>query len=165
MKYILTPFLRWSFVLLCVLSFPLVACSSNEMPAFSLESATDGKLVNSSEFQNKALLLNFFATWCPPCRAEIPDLVKIAEEYNGKDFVVIGMSTDFGRPDAVSSFMEEFNISYPVLMATDDVMMQFGGVYGIPISFLVDRQGNVVKMYKGIIAHDTLVKDINSVLE
>lgn len=143
---------------------PFSVFGGTEMPPFSLKSIPEGKAVDSKQFENKAILIAFFATWCPPCRAEAPDLVKVQNEFSEKGFTVIGMSMDIGKTAEVEKFMDEFSVNYPILMADRNVIQQYGGVYTIPTSFLVDKKGNVVKMYQGAVSHRTLVKDISSVL-
>lgn len=166
MKNNFSVVLRLATVILC-LSFlqPLTTQASTKMPPFSLESVQDGGLVASEKFENKALFLAFFATWCPPCRVETPSLVKLQDKFSEKDFSVIGMSMDIGKKEEVVKFIEEYSINYPVLMADREVVQEFGGVYTIPTAFLIDKEGNVVKMYTGVVSYATLVKDIKSVLE
>ncbi len=156
---------RFFIVWFCIITCPALSYGATEMPPFSLESVQDGLLVDSGEFENKAVFINFFATWCPPCKAEIPAFVKVQQEFSDKDFTILGLSMDVGKTDLVKSFIDEYKINYPVLLADDDVIMRYGGIYTIPTSFLVDRKGNVVKMYQGIVSHSTLVKDIKAVLK
>lgn len=158
--------LKISVLLIFVVLFfsPYSVMAGTEMPPFSLKSISDGSTVDSGQFENQAILLAFFATWCPPCRDEVPDLVKLQDEFAEKGFTVIGMSMDHGKVKEVQSFMAEFSINYPVLMTDYNIIQEYGGVYTIPTSFLVDKKGNVVKMYQGAISHATLVKDISSVL-
>jgi thiol-disulfide isomerase/thioredoxin len=148
--------------MLLLLANPLQAASP--MPHFELSSATGGSNVNSSDFQGKVLLVNFFATWCPPCRHEIPSLIKLEKKFGPKGFSIIGISVDQGSSKVVKKFVEKMDINYPVGMATEEVARDFGGVVGIPVSFLVDRQGNVVKTYPGYVEDKVLEHDINSLL-
>lgn len=151
---------------LCLSLFiPLTTQASTKMPTFSLESIQDGGLVASEQFENKALFLAFFATWCPPCRVETPSLVKLQDKFSDMGFSVIGMSMDTGKKKEVVKFIEEYSINYPVLMADREIIQEFGGVYTIPTAFLIDKKGSVVKMYTGVVSYATLVKDISSVLE
>lgn len=141
------------------------ASATTKMPAFVLESVVDGKDVDSVDFQGKALLVTFFATWCPPCLQEIPTLVELQQKFAAKGFSVIGLSVDQGGGLEVAKLVERQAINYPVLMADAETAENFGGVYGIPVSFLVNKSGNVVKRYPGLVPHSTLVKDVRSVLE
>ena len=132
------------------------------MPEFSLPSALDGKKVSSEEFKGKVLLITFFATWCPPCRKEIPALNKLQTDYGEQGFSVIGMSVDEKGPKVVVKMIEKDKISYPVLMAKGKTARDFGGVIGIPTTFLVDRNGKIIKRYPGYVPRSTLEKDIKN---
>jgi thiol-disulfide isomerase/thioredoxin len=141
------------------------AAASTKMPAFVLANVVDGKDVDSGDFQGKALLVTFFATWCPPCLREIPALVELQQEFAAKGFSVIGLSLDQGGGTEVAKLVERQAINYPVLMANAETAENFGGVFNIPVSFLVNKSGNVVKRYPGLVPHSTLAKDVRSVLE
>lgn len=139
--------------------------AATAMPDFSLENASGGRAISSSEFKGNALLVIFFATWCPPCMEEIPDLIKIHKQFSPQGFSVIGLSVDQGGPAAVEQLVKKKAINYPVLMADAKTMQSFGGVYGIPVSFLVNKAGNVVKKYMGYVPSAVLIKDIASVIK
>ncbi len=135
------------------------------MPEFSLSSVVNGKTVNSESFKGKVLLITFFATWCPPCRQEIPNLIQLHKDLGPQGFSVIGLSVDEGGPKIVAKLVEQEKINYPVLMADRSTARSFGGIAGIPTSFLVNRKGNVVKKYPGFVPHSLLEKDIKAVLQ
>jgi thiol-disulfide isomerase/thioredoxin len=136
-----------------------------KLPKFSLKSAITGKTVRANDFEGKILLINFFATWCPPCRMEIPSLIELQRHYKPKGFSVIGMSVDQGGPRIVKRMGKRMGVNYPFLMANSKLTRDFGGVVGIPVSFLVDRQGYVVKSYNGYIEHEVFVNDIERILK
>jgi peroxiredoxin len=138
--------------------------AATPMPTFALENVRDGKIVESSSFKGKVLLLTFFATWCPPCSEEVPVLVKLQEDMVDAGFTVVGMSVDQQGPAIVAKFVEKKAINYPVLLAESKTTVDFGGVYGIPVAFLVNKSGNVVKKYTGYVQHNVLEKDIRSLL-
>lgn len=142
-----------------------VAQAATKMPPFTLPSVKDGAMVKSSGYQGQALLINFFATWCPPCRKEIPSLIQLQKEYGPKGFTVIGISTDQGGMPLVDKFAQKLEINYPVLLSDSQTPTAFGGILGIPTSFLVNREGNVVKRYDGYVDHQTLVNDLNAILK
>jgi len=144
---------------------PVKVLASTKMPAFALESVRDGKRINSDSFEGKALLVTFFATWCPPCLQEIPSLVKLQDEYGSNGFSVVALSVDQGGSQPVAELVEQQAINYPVLMADAETAENFGGVYGIPVSFLVNKSGNVVKRYPGLVPHSVLAKDVQSLVE
>lgn len=139
--------------------------SRADMPAFVLESAVDGKSVDSDSFKGKALLVTFFATWCPPCLQEIPSLIELQQEFSAEGFSVIAMSVDQGGSAQVAELVEQQAIDYPVLMADAETVENFGGIYNIPVSFLVNKSGAVVKRYNGLVAYQVLAKDIRSIID
>jgi len=141
------------------------AQAATKMPNFTLPSVKDGAMVKASAYQGQAMLINFFATWCPPCRKEIPSLIQLQKEYGPKGFTVIGISTDQGGPGMVDKFAKKMEINYPVLMSDSETPSLFGGILGIPTSFLVNREGNVVKRYDGYVDHQTLVNDLKAILK
>ncbi len=152
-------------VLFCLtVLMSVVSKASVKMPSFALENVRDGKIVDSDSFQGKVLLLTFFATWCPPCAEEVPILVKLHTELADAGFSVVGLSVDQQGASVVAKFVEKRDINYPVLLAEAQTTIDFGGVYGIPVAFLVNKSGNVVKKYTGYIQHDVLEKDIRSLL-
>lgn len=112
--------------------------------------------------QNKAVLINFWATWCPPCLEEIPDLIRLHEEYKDNSFTVLGV--DVGESHAkVSRFVEKMGINYPVVLDEDmDVTRQYG-VVGIPTTLLVDSEGRVLGQYHGFTRR--LVADVEKALQ
>jgi thiol-disulfide isomerase/thioredoxin len=153
------------FSLLIVSSFSGRAGAAITMPEFSLPSAVDGKIIKSKSFEGKAMLITFFATWCPPCRQEIPTLIQVHKEYGPQGFAVIGLSVDEGGAKLVAKLVEQQKINYPVLMANRATAKDFGGVAGIPTSFLVNKKGHVVKKYPGFVPHALLERDIKAVLQ
>ncbi len=138
--------------------------AATKMPAFSLPLVVSGKQVSSEVFANKALLITFFATWCPPCIQEVPTLIQLHQEFGPDGFSVVGLSVDQEGPKVVARLVSKYSINYPVLMADNKTTRSFGGVYGIPVSFLVNKKGNVVKRYTGYVPHSILMKDIKKVL-
>lgn len=156
------------FIISILVAITLIAAApgytATKMPAFKLEDVRTGKLVQSSSFKGKSLLVMFFATWCPPCIQEIPSLIKVQKEYSKKNFSVVGISVDQEK-GVVKRLVEKKSINYPVMMANKSVTRDFGGVYGIPTAFLVNRKGQVMKKYTGYIAHSVLVKDLDRILK
>ena len=134
------------------------------MPDFTLPSVVDGKHISSEAFKGKVLLVTFFATWCPPCRQEIPSLIKLQKDFSPKGFSVLGLSLDEGNPEIVNELVEHDKINYPVLMANGEVVSNFGGVAGIPTSFLINHNGKMVRTYAGYVSHDLLQQDIEEII-
>lgn len=139
--------------------------AATKVPDFSLPSVKDGSMVKPSGYQGKAMLINFFATWCPPCRKEIPSLIQLQKDFAPKGFTVLGVSTDQGAASMVEKFAQKMEINYPVVLSDSQTPRAFGGILGIPTSFLVNKEGNVVKRYDGYVDHQTLVNDLNAILK
>ncbi len=135
------------------------------MPTFSLPKAIDGTFIQSAEFQGQAILVTFFATWCPPCRQEIPALKALQEKYSKQKFTVLALSIDKKGPSVVNKLIEIENINYPVLMADKVTAQKFGEIIGIPKFFLINKNGYIIKDYPpGFVSPSLLEKDIKSVL-
>jgi thiol-disulfide isomerase/thioredoxin len=117
-------------------------------PDFKL-TGLDGKPVTLAGSKGKVILLNFWATWCGPCRAEIPDLVELQNKYKDR-LQILGLVVDDDDQDAIKKFAEEFAINYPVAIATDDIRMQYGGIVALPTSFVLDAEGRIVQKHEGL---------------
>lgn len=111
-------------------------------PAWQLKDV-DGNVVSSDRFKGKVVVLDFWATWCPPCREEIPGYVDLYRKYGKDGLVIVGASMDEGGPKVVKDFVGKFGISYPVVMADDTVVSAFGGMDAIPTTFLIDQNGQI----------------------
>lgn len=118
-------------------------------PSFTV-TTIDGRTISMESLRGKVVLLNFWATWCPPCRAEIPDLVALQDKY-ADTLVILGLSEDEGSPDEVRRFAEQFKINYPIAMVTPDIGKLFPGVNGLPTTFVVDPQGRMVQKHVGLL--------------
>lgn len=117
-------------------------------PAFQLNDL-DGKSFSLAEAKGKIVLLNFWATWCGPCRAEIPDLVDLQKRYADK-LEIIALATDEDDADEVRRFVLESGINYRVAMISDEVRLAYGGVAALPTSFVIDPQGRIVQKHVGL---------------
>jgi thiol-disulfide isomerase/thioredoxin len=116
-------------------------------PDFKLISL-DGKPLTLAALQGKVVLLNFWATWCGPCRAEVPDLVALQDRYKDR-LQIIGLNVDDEEAD-IKQYVEETGINYPVAMTSNDVRIQFGGIPALPTSFVLDTEGRVVQKHVGL---------------
>jgi len=103
----------------------------------------DGNPVSFAQFKGKTVVIDFWATWCPPCRVEIPGYIEMQNEYAKDDLVIIGVSLDRKGPEVVKSFMEKHGMNYVVVMGNEKTVEAFGGFRGIPTTFIVDRDGNI----------------------
>src|SRR6185295_13042348 len=102
----------------------------------------------------KVVLVNFWATWCPPCRAEIPDLIALQEKYRDQ-LQIIGISEDEGGPEVVRRFVDAHRMNYPVVMATPDIEKKFPGIGALPTSFVIDRESRLVQKHVGMLTART----------
>lgn len=119
-----------------------------------------------SQWNNKVVLLNFWATWCPPCRREIPDFVEVYKQYKDKDFIVIGVGVD--DQDKIAQFIKKMGINYPILVGGQTAMQvsyQYGNHSGaLPYSILIDRHGIVRYRAGGLISKQKLINQIEPLL-
>jgi thiol-disulfide isomerase/thioredoxin len=141
------PFFRWLTILLFLgLIFFLPCCAKKEResvsaPDFTLKTL-DGQEITLSKLKGKVVLLDFWATWCAPCRESIPHLIHLYKTYGEKGFEVIGMNVDRGDADTVARFVKSMDIPYPTVVTPEEVSRNFG-VTGLPTAVLVDKQGMI----------------------
>jgi peroxiredoxin len=158
-----------TFVLIAtVLAAPspgAIAAPQMRAPDFTLKDL-GGKTIKLSQFKGKVVLVNFWATWCPPCVFEMPSLEALHGKYKGKGLVVLGISLDDEPARDVPGFLAKFKkergvkITYPLVVGDESVGDAFGGIRGIPTTFLIDRKGNIAKKYIGPPA--TEIKEIQA---
>lgn len=139
-------------------------------PDFALETL-DGKTMKLSDLRGKAVLLNFWATWCDPCRSEIPELIELQQKYAAKGFTVLGVDVDEEGPSAVTKFVDkerfdvngaQAQINYPTVVGSDDTAEQLGGLFGYPTTILIGRDGKEIKRLVGPINYDEMSHLIES---
>jgi len=142
----------------------IVKLDENKAPDFALKSS-DGKTVKLSDYKGKVVIIDFWATWCPPCRKGIPDLISIQNEYK-KDVVIVGISLDGEKTlKDVPGFVKSYGINYPIVYGDDKVVAAYGGIEGIPTAFIVDKKGNVVDKHVGLVPKDTYINKIKELLK
>ena len=117
-------------------------------PDFSLINLK-GETVSLSDFRGKVVILDFWATWCPPCKAEIPGFVELHSKYADQGLEIIGISLDQGDLSVVPTFTESYNVQYPILYYKDEVIMNYGGIRSIPTTFIIDKDGKIVERLVG----------------
>jgi len=124
----------------------------------------NGVDVKLDSFKGKVILLNFWATWCGPCKAEIPSLVELQEKY-ADDLVVLGFSVD-DPAEKMKPYAEEYKVNYPLLVGNgrEDVQNAFGPLLGIPVSVIIDRDGNIAKKHTGIATKEQFEREIKALL-
>ncbi|HHE31452.1 MAG TPA: TlpA family protein disulfide reductase [Chlorobaculum parvum] len=158
-----------ALVLFAVQSTVTETAKAASVPAPSFSGKTiDGKPFSSSSLKGKGYIVNFFATWCPPCRAEIPDMVEIQKKYEKQGFTFVGMAVNETGPK-VQSFIKSKGINYPVLMATQELIQTFngykvGGISGIPTSFVVDVSGQLIGVIVGPRSLEQFEQIVNAAL-
>ena len=138
------------------------APDKNKAPDFTLVD-TKGKKISLSDYKGKVVILDFWATWCPPCRRGIPDLIDIQKEYKNK-VAVIGVSLDTDTKDNVVPFMKNFGINYPVVFGTQEIVESYGNIQAIPTSFVIDKKGNIVNQHVGLTPKEKYIEEIKKLL-
>lgn len=128
-------------------------------PDFSLPAA-NGKTVKLSDFKGKVVLLNFWATWCGPCKLEIPWFEDFQTTYKDKPFTVIGVSMDDGGWKDVKPYVVSAKMNYPVVLGNDKMADSFGGVDAMPTTLIIDRKGNIAATHTGLVGKDVYQKEI-----
>ncbi|MDB6168713.1 MAG: Redoxin domain protein [Verrucomicrobia bacterium] len=103
----------------------------------------DGHEVRFEQFKGKVVVIDFWATWCAPCRAELPGYIALQDKYRGDGLVIVGISVDRLGPKVVKKFIADHGMNYQVVMGDDEVQEAFGGMDGIPTTFIIDRAGNI----------------------
>ena len=161
---------RWIWLMLLVVALAAqVSCGSKSeetVPVIVLPTL-DGQLVNLSDFNGKVVMLNFWATWCPPCRSEIPDFIELQNDLGDEGLAIVGISLDTAPPDVVQGFMDDNGINYQVLYAgeqAEEVVDQMGGVRGIPTTFLINRQGGIVRKVTGVLPKKAWITAVSELL-
>jgi len=158
------PALRWLFTSLFLCFAPVLATAQaaphqddqpiirfvrNPDPAPELKITTlDGKPLTLASLHGKVIFLNFWATWCGPCRAEIPDLIALQDRYKDR-LQIIGLNVDDEEAD-IKQYADEMHINYPVAMTSNDIRIQYGGIPALPTSFVLDTEGRVVQKHVGL---------------
>ncbi len=148
--------------------FPVISVQPRDglVPDFSWNGA-DGKAINFDSFRKEVTLVNFWATWCSPCKKELPDLVAISEEFAPKGVKVIGISTDKGTNvvSEVNEFVTENKVTYVNIVDNGELESAFGNIRGLPTTFLVNKEGKIVDKFVGIRTKEFFVEQINRLLQ
>jgi thiol-disulfide isomerase/thioredoxin len=122
-----------------------------------------GQQLHLSEYRGKLVLLDFWATWCDPCREEIPHFVELQNKYRDQGLQIVGISMDFG-PEPVRDFYQSFKMNYPVVMGNATTGELYGGVLGLPIAFLIGRDGRIYSKHIGATDIGVFEREITTLL-
>jgi len=179
---ILTLFLALTVIIILLLNWDLIGLRNKETapigslgqdplsaPAFILPDL-NGNKIDLRSFKGKVILIEFWATWCGPCREEIPYLNELHKKYNREGLAVIGISMDRKEPEEIKKFLEKLGVDYPNLMGNETVYEAYshlpglGPLHGIPATFLIDRQGRVSQRFLGLTGKRVLEEAIKPLL-
>lgn len=139
-------------------AMPAVATPASELPKLPKMGAApkwemkdlQGKPVKADHFKGKVVVVDFWATWCPPCLKEIPAYIAMQEKYGKEGLAIVGASIDQAGPEVVEAFAKKAKINYTMLMADDEIAALFGGISAVPTTFLIDRDGQVRYRKEGL---------------
>jgi cytochrome c biogenesis protein CcmG, thiol:disulfide interchange protein DsbE len=137
--------------------------SGEPAPTFQL-STLEGDGIALEELRGQVVLVNFWASWCPPCRVEMPGFDRVYRERRDDGFVIVGIATDRHAEDDIRAFVREHDISYPIALATQQVVRDYGGINRLPESFLLDREGRVRHRVIGYFAEPALRAAVDRML-
>ncbi len=147
---------------------PTTAVSGHVAPDFQLKDI-NGQTVKLSDFRGKAVVLNFWATWCPPCKVEIPWFEDLQNRYGNQGLVVVGVALDDASDKEIADFAKEMKMNYPVLLGKEETSDLYGGVEALPTTFYIDRNGKILSSVPGLVdrkeIEDNIVKALNTKVE
>jgi thiol-disulfide isomerase/thioredoxin len=142
----------------------VIRFASNPQPAPPfLVNDLNGNPVSTAEWHGKIVLLNFWATWCPPCREEIPELIELADRYKDR-LQIVGVSMDDSSPEAVKQFAVSMGMNYPIVMGSRELVGEYGGVPALPTSFVIDKDGRIVQKHVGLYPTEVYEGEIRALL-
>jgi peroxiredoxin len=143
-----------------------VGIARGELPVPDVAFTTlDGARITTADLRGQVVLVNFWATWCAPCRVEMPGFQDVFESRRERGFTIVGVAQDAGTPDLVRQFVRERGITYPVVSGTAAIERAFGGVSALPTSFLVGRDGRIRHVVTGIFLEPALAAAVDRLLD
>lgn len=142
---------------------PILQRSLEPAPQFELKDL-NGRTVRLSDYQGKVVLVNFWATWCPPCRAEMPDLVRLQREHAGQGLQIIGITYPPERKDRVQRFARSLKVNYPIILGTREIKARFSSEETLPLTVVINRDGKVSDIISGILLREEFDEKIKPLL-
>jgi len=158
-------FSRWA-VMCAVAAFAFATAVGQDegmAPDFKLPTASGGT-VQLSKLRGKVVVVNFWATWCGPCRGEIPGMLEVYQKYKDKGFEIVGISVDRDGWGVINPLVKKMKITYPVVLGNGEITDAYGGIDAIPTTFFVDRKGHVLKRHVGGMSKAEFEETIKSFL-
>jgi thiol-disulfide isomerase/thioredoxin len=147
------------------ITLPVIAAGqNNKAPELKLKDLR-GRSIKLSDYKGKVVLLNFWATWCPPCRAEMPDLIKMQREYRSKGLQVIGITYPPEEIEEVRQFISKLGVNYPVALGLKETKTAFDQTETLPLTLVIDRQGKIVDRIEGIMLREEFEQKIKPLLK
>ncbi len=140
------------------------AGSRGKAPDFALKDA-DGRTVHLSDYRGKVVVLDFWATWCGPCKVEVPWFTEFEQKNKGKGFAVLGVAMDDEGWAAVKPFVKELNVNYRVVLGDDKTAEQYGGIEALPTTYLIDREGRIAATHIGLTPRKEFENAIEQLLQ
>ena len=151
--------------LVLLAALPVVALGQrSKAPALTLKDVR-GRTIRLSDYKGKVVLLNFWATWCPPCRAEMPDLIRMQREFSKQGLQVIGITYPPETRGEVRRFIRKLGVNYPIALGQKETKTLFGQTDTLPLTVVIDRQGNVHELIEGILLPEEFEQKIKPLLQ
>jgi len=140
------------------------ATQRKQAPEFALKDS-NGTTVHLSDYKGKVVLLNFWATWCGPCKVEIPWFIEFEQTYKDRGFAVLGVSMDDDGWDAVKPYLQQRKVNYRVVLGNDQVAQNYGGIDSLPTTFVIDRDGRIASTHVGLVSRRDYDTEVQQLLE
>ena len=163
MTVLATP-LRITVVTLALLALAPQASIARPAPSFSVKTL-EGKPLRSTDLRNKPVIVDFWATWCGPCRASMPHLSAMQSRYEKQGLTIVGMSVDDGGPAGVRKFANTLGVKFTLAMANDEILDAYGPIRSIPTTFFINRKGDIVRRVVGYIDGETMEDYVKEILD